>query len=253
MARRDPPRETGDDAFAEVRAATRALNDALGSLTRSAVETSSRTSQAAVADSMHRAARSLSTAAERLGRAPARARGRSASTRRRLIDAAGEVFAAKGYEGASVSDIAAAAGFTKGAFYASFSSKEEIFLEVARCHAESGDEPGGPDWQYDLEDIPIEDVLLQLEICLYAVRHEESREVLVEDWRRSLEAVAARVARSRGREAAAKEDAETAFALVAVGLLGTIVGAVTSPEEMNPMVQGVWVRLLQARHDSPGP
>ena len=46
---------------------------------------------------------------------------------------------------------------------------------------------------------------------------------------------------------------ETAFALVAVGLLGTIVGAVTSPEEMNPMVQGVWVRLLQARHDSPGP
>ena len=184
---------------------------------------------------------------------PARARGRSASTRQRLIDAAGEVFAAKGYEGASVSDIAAAAGFTKGAFYASFSSKEEIFLEVARCHAESGDEPGGPDWQYDLEDIPIEDVLLQLEICLYAVRHEESREVLVEDWRRSLEAVAARVARTRGREAAVEEDAETAFALVAVGLLGTIVGAVTSPEEMNPMVQGVWVRLLQARHDSPGP
>ena len=77
--------------------------------------------------------------------------------------------------------------------------------------------------------------------------------MLVEDWRRSLEAVAARVARSRGREAAAKEDAETAFALVAVGLLGTIVGAVTSPEEMNPMVQGVWVRLLQARRDSPGP
>ena len=152
-----------------------------------------------------------------------------------------------------MSDIAAAAGFTKGAFYASFSSKEEIFLEVARCHAESGDEPGGPDWQYDLEDIPIEDVLLQLEICLYAVRHEESREVLVEDWRRSLEAVAARVARTRGREAAVEEDAETAFALVAVGLLGTIVGAVTSPEEMNPMVQGVWVRLLQARHDSPGP
>ena len=255
MARQDSPRDS-DDPLAEVQTATRALNDAINSLTRSVVESSARTGQDAVAGSMRKAARSLSTAAERLGRAPARAaraRGRSASTRRRLIDAAGEVFAAKGYEGASVSDIAAAAGFTKGAFYASFSSKEEIFLEVARCHAESGDEPGGPDWQYDLEDIPIEDVLLQLEICLYAVRHEESREVLVEDWRRSLEAVAARVARTRGREAAVEEDAETAFALVAVGLLGTIVGAVTSPEEMNPMVQGVWVRLLQARRDSPGP
>ena len=256
MARKVPPRDPGDDAFAEVREATRALNDALNSLSRSVAGASARTSQAAVADSMHKAASSLNTVAEKLSGATARtsaARGRSETTRQRLLDAAASVFAAKGYEGASVSDIAAAAGFTKGAFYASFSSKEEIFLEVARCHAESGDEPGGPDWQYDLEDIPIEDVLLQLEICLYAVRHEESREVLVEDWRRSLEAVAARVARTRGREAAVEEDAETAFALVAVGLLGTIVGAVTSPEEMNPMVQGVWVRLLQARHDSPGP
>lgn len=183
MARQDSPRDS-DDPLAEVQTATRALNDAINSLTRSVVETSTRTSQDAVAGSMRKAARSLSAAAERLGGGGRGgggsakrdgARGRSEATRQLLLEAAGRVFAAKGYEGASVSDIAAAAGFTKGAFYASFASKEEVFLEIARlrCCAEEGGGRGSC-WQYDLADVPIEDVLLQLEFCLYAVRHEDS-------------------------------------------------------------------------------
>ena len=265
MARQDSPRDS-DDPLAEVQTATRALNDAINSLTRSVVETSTRTSQDAVAGSMRKAARSLSTAAERLGGGGRGgggsakrdgARGRSEATRQRLLEAAGRVFAAKGYEGASVSDIAAAAGFTKGAFYASFSSKEEVFLEVARlrCGAEEDGGSQGSDWQYDLADVPIEDVLLQLEFCLYAVRHEgsDSRGVLVDSWHRSFEAVAAQVARHKGRDAAAEEDVETAFAMVSVGLLGSIIGAATSPEETNPMVQGTWARLLGPQHDSPEP
>ena len=265
MARQDPPRDSDDDALAEVHTAARALNDAINSLTRSVVESSARTGQDAVAGSMRKAARSLSTAAERLGGGGRGgggsakrdgARGRSEATRQRLLEAAGRVFAAKGYEGASVSDIAAAAGFTKGAFYASFSSKEEVFLEVARlrCGAEEDGGSQGSDWQYDLADVPIEDVLLQLEFCLYAVRHEDSgsRRVLVDSWHHSFEAVAAQVARSKGRDAAAEEDVETAFAMVAVGLLGSIVGAATSPEETNPMVQGVWGRLLDAPDSADG-
>ena len=258
MARQDPPRDSDDDALAEVHTAARALNDAINSLTRSVVESSARTGQDAVAGSMRKAARSLSTAAERLGGSTAKggnSRGRSEATRQRLLEAAGRVFAAKGYEGASVSDIAAAAGFTKGAFYASFASKEEVFLEIARlrCCAEEGGGRGSC-WQYDLADVPIEDVLLQLEFCLYAVRHEDSgsRRVLVDSWHHSFEAVAAQVARSKGRDAAAEEDVETAFAMVAVGLLGSIVGAATSPEETNPMVQGVWGRLLDAPDSADG-
>lgn len=258
MARQDSPRDS-DDPLAEVQTATRALNDAINSLTRSVVETSTRTSQDAVAGSMRKAARSLSAAAERLGGSTAKggnSRGRSEATRQRLLEAAGRVFAAKGYEGASVSDIAAAAGFTKGAFYASFSSKEEVFLEVARlrCGAEEDGGSQGSDWQYDLADVPIEDVLLQLEFCLYAVRHEgsDSRGVLVDSWHRSFEAVAAQVARHKGRDAAAEEDVETAFAMVSVGLLGSIIGAATSPEETKPMVQGVWGRLLDAPDSADG-
>ena len=259
MARQDSPRDS-DDPLAEVQTATRALNDAINSLTRSVVETSTRTSQDAVAGSMRKAARSLGAAAERLGGSTAKGgnpRGRSEATRQRLLEAAGRVFAAKGYEGASVSDIAAAAGFTKGAFYASFASKEEVFLEVARSRC-STEEDGGPQdsgWRYDLADVPIEDVLLQLEFCLYAVRHEDSdsRGVLVDSWHHSFAAVAAQVARFKGRDAAVEEDVETAFAMVAVGLLGSIVGAATSPEETNPMVQGTWKRLLEASDGPDGP
>jgi len=51
-------------------------------------------------------------------------------TRRELIDAASRVFAERGIERASVEDIAAEAGYTKGAFYASFASKDELFLTI---------------------------------------------------------------------------------------------------------------------------
>ena len=49
-------------------------------------------------------------------------------TRTSLIKAASKVFCRSGLEGASVDQVAQAAGYTKGAFYANFKSKEELFL-----------------------------------------------------------------------------------------------------------------------------
>ncbi len=57
-------------------------------------------------------------------------REQQARTRSELIAAAGTVFARRGLERASIDEIAAEAGFTKGAFYASFASKEELFLAI---------------------------------------------------------------------------------------------------------------------------
>ncbi len=51
-------------------------------------------------------------------------------TRALLVDAALRVFAEHGYEEATVEDIAAAAGYSKGAYYFHFASKEGIFLEL---------------------------------------------------------------------------------------------------------------------------
>src|SRR4030088_3479843 len=49
-------------------------------------------------------------------------------TRASLLKAAAALFCRHGLEGTSVDQIAQAAGFTKGAFYANFKSKEELFL-----------------------------------------------------------------------------------------------------------------------------
>jgi AcrR family transcriptional regulator len=55
---------------------------------------------------------------------------RQAQTRSQLLEAAGRVFADRGFDGASVEAIVAEAGYTRGAFYSNFSSKEELFAEL---------------------------------------------------------------------------------------------------------------------------
>src|ERR1700751_3781025 len=62
---------------------------------------------------------------QRLTRGEAKAR-----TRALLLDAAARVFARKGFTGASVEEIAEAAGFSIGALYSNFGSKEALFLEL---------------------------------------------------------------------------------------------------------------------------
>jgi AcrR family transcriptional regulator len=58
-------------------------------------------------------------------------------TTQRLLDAAQKVIAKKGLEAASVENIAAAAGYTRGAFYSNFSSKDDLFIELLRREHET--------------------------------------------------------------------------------------------------------------------
>jgi AcrR family transcriptional regulator len=55
-------------------------------------------------------------------------------TRTRLLESAAQLFARGGYEGASVDLIAESAGYSKGAFYSNFETKEAIFLELLDAH-----------------------------------------------------------------------------------------------------------------------
>jgi AcrR family transcriptional regulator len=55
---------------------------------------------------------------------------RTRATRRKLLDAAKRIFAKDGFEAARLEDIAAGAGYTRGAFYANFKSKEDIFFAL---------------------------------------------------------------------------------------------------------------------------
>ena len=55
---------------------------------------------------------------------------RTEATRQKLLAAAERIFARDGFEAARLEDIAAGAGYTRGAFYANFGGKEEIFFAL---------------------------------------------------------------------------------------------------------------------------
>ena len=59
---------------------------------------------------------------------------RKAETRSRLLRSAITVLAERGMERASIDEVAEHAGYTKGAFYANFSSKEDLFLAMLDEH-----------------------------------------------------------------------------------------------------------------------
>src|ERR1700687_1161093 len=57
-------------------------------------------------------------------------------TREKLFEAAARVFQEQGIGGASIKAIAAAAGFTRGAFYSNFTSKDELIITKLEEHNE---------------------------------------------------------------------------------------------------------------------
>jgi AcrR family transcriptional regulator len=61
---------------------------------------------------------------------------RKEQTRERLYGAARTMFLEKGFAATSVEDIVEAAGYTRGAFYSNFRSKQELLTELLRRDAE---------------------------------------------------------------------------------------------------------------------
>lgn len=115
---------------------------------------------------------------------------RTRQTRALLLDAAEKIFVRDGYEGAELGEIAALAGRTKGAIYAQFKSKEEIFLTLIRERREryrseimqSMSTSKKAEQNLDtLRRFYIEQMqdptwfLLLLEFKLFAIRHPEAR------------------------------------------------------------------------------
>ena len=57
-------------------------------------------------------------------------------TRGCLVEAAAKVFTRRGYDKASLDEVAEEAGFTKGAVYSNFKGKEDLFLATIDAHFE---------------------------------------------------------------------------------------------------------------------
>lgn len=58
-----------------------------------------------------------------------------ADVREQIVAAAGEEFAERGYGGTSVAQVAARAGFTKGAVYSNFGGKPELFAAAMQAYS----------------------------------------------------------------------------------------------------------------------
>jgi AcrR family transcriptional regulator len=115
---------------------------------------------------------------------------RTEATRRKLVKAGMRVFARDGFDAARIEDIAAEAGHTRGAFYANFKTKEDLFFALleqegirrvtelreilAVCSSQENriralreyylERAGDRQW-----------VMLMLEFKLYALRHAKIR------------------------------------------------------------------------------
>ncbi|MDP9238887.1 MAG: TetR/AcrR family transcriptional regulator [Chloroflexota bacterium] len=58
------------------------------------------------------------------------------ATRAKLVEAARKLFSTSGYDHATVDDISAAAGYSKGAYYFHFSTKDDVLFELLRIWTE---------------------------------------------------------------------------------------------------------------------
>jgi AcrR family transcriptional regulator len=117
--------------------------------------------------------------------------GRRDLTRARLIRAARDVIAEKGFHRVSLDEIAARAGLTKGAVYDNFKSKDELFLAVVAVWATErlqrfawpvGREGSLQERMRRLADAVIADAAqsqseapMRAEFLLYTLTHEEVR------------------------------------------------------------------------------
>src|SRR5215475_15284106 len=57
-------------------------------------------------------------------------REQASKNRKRIVDAAGQLFCERGFDGIGVADLMKAAGLTHGGFYGHFKSKEDLAAEA---------------------------------------------------------------------------------------------------------------------------
>ncbi|SNS65051.1 transcriptional regulator, TetR family [Geodermatophilus saharensis] len=181
-------------------------------------------------------------------------------TRERLLEAAERVFTARGFAGASVDQVAAEAGLTKGAVYSNFASKEALVVALMRrrleasmsevreqlarsgpadFYAEAGREyqaeaRRGAGW-----------AMLVVEFWLYAMRHPPVRTVLADlehELRTQLAAFLDDLA-AQGGGRPALPGYEMAAVHTALDI-GIALQALLDPERVSPSLYGTAVGLL---------
>jgi AcrR family transcriptional regulator len=162
-------------------------------------------------------------------------------TRSLLLDAAEEVFAEKGFTPASLDDIARTAGYTKGAIYKHFTTKEDLFLAVSDRYwrryfdhftevLASATEVGAAEldavarrWRQLSLDRGAEHAALGHEFTLYLLRNPEARERVAAKRSEVVEALADFIVKGIGRMGGSLLISPLTFAQVLVATSDSVV------------------------------
>jgi AcrR family transcriptional regulator len=147
---------------------------------------------------------------------PKRVTRRRVRTRARLLEAAFEVFAAKGFGRVSIEEVCEAAGFSRGAFYSNFATLDELFFalyqeradliasQVAEALAQDGpalDVPAAVDRVTEVLLLDVDWLLVKTDFLVHAARDPDVARTLLDHRARLREAVADRLFRARGHTA----------------------------------------------------
>ncbi len=195
---------------------------------------------------------------------------RKAQTRACLLEAAARVYARSGFAGATLEEVASDAGFTKGAVYAHFGSKENLLLALVEEHLAgqvveqlelfdrdrvTWERPlaGSERWMESLGEEP-ERFRLFVELWAYAQRDEPMRQRLaaaLQQLRAMFAGFAVASATDAGLEPPPHATAQFANVMLALGLgLGML--ELADPGVVSPSLLGATISvLIRAMETSP--
>ena len=257
-------KDNSDEEQHDLASATRALTAALSNLTRAVTKETGKNLSGTLrktSEQLSSAAAKIESTAESIRDRGKQGQTKAERTRAEIIGAARRVFAKKGYEGAAVADIAAEAGFTKGALYANFPSKAALFLTVLRDLERQQDELMDeyrqanrmPDFLCagDYSESEREMLLINMESWIYAVRHPESREELGAMLSKTKDGVAELIARSKGRSQATEEDGDAAYAALSINVLSSVAGTMLGSEEVRATASRLFSQILGDAGEAP--
>jgi AcrR family transcriptional regulator len=195
---------------------------------------------------------------------------RRARTRSQLLEAAASVYAERGLDGATLDDVAERAGFTKGAVYDHFGSKDKLLaalldeyladeigeqLELFDATLSTPERPrvGADRWIAHLDDDP-DTFRLFVEAWVKGQRDEEMRERIVngfDAWRAMFRTFGARRAAELGEPESEVDLENVPNIMLALGL-GYAMMRLADPEHVPAHTLGAaYVVLLGALEASP--
>jgi AcrR family transcriptional regulator len=187
---------------------------------------------------------------------------RKAATRAKLLQAAARVYAAHGFAGATLDDVAEEAGLTKGAVYGHFGSKDNLLVALMEEYlaAEIAEQvalfdrdettwkrplAGSDQWMHELDETP-DAFRLLIEFWLAAGRDEQLRERFaggLEALRRTFAQFAADSAADAGRPGSPESARHIANVMLGLSLgLGMI--RVADRDHLSPALLGTALSVL---------